>query len=36
MKGLSRKKFDLSRRKFSTASHSTHPKLLNAHYYAAC
>ena len=36
MKGLSRKKFHLSRQKFSTASHSTHPKLLNAHYYASC
>jgi hypothetical protein len=33
MKGLSRKKFHLSRRKFSAASHSTHPKLLNAHHY---
>jgi hypothetical protein len=29
MKGLSRKKFHLSRRKFSAAGHSTHPKLLN-------
>ena len=36
MKGLSRKKFHQSRRKFSTASHSTHPKVLNAHDYASC
>ena len=29
MKGLSRKKFHLSRQEFSAASYSTYPKLFN-------
>ena len=33
MKGLSRKKYHLSRQEFLAASHSTHPKLLNVHEY---
>src|SRR6266508_655018 len=35
MKGLSRKKFHLSRQKLSAASHSTHPKALNANHHAS-
>src|SRR5438552_16233688 len=35
MKGMSRKKFLPGRQKFLAASHSTHPKLLNANHHAS-